>query len=237
MNPMSRRGFLKSSLAAAALAAGPGLAGRSRAADAPFKFDPNQNVIAAPADPALWPEFHRQLAAWREAKRRELNYSDALYRRQDFGWVTSNFCCCFLMLCDETFYDAGKRLPAEEEWQYAAQGPDGRKYPWGGEMGAGRCNSGESGETTPVRMFPEGRSPFEVFDLCGNVWEWTESERADDRTRFAILRGGSFYRRGGSDWYFDEGPRPAWFAAKMLLMWPGLDRCANVGFRCAVSLT
>ncbi len=132
---------------------------------------------------------------------------------------------------------AGKRLPTEEEWQFAAQGRDGRRYPWGDLFDSARCNDGSTGETTPVDAFPAGRSPWGCQDLCGNVWEWTESERSDGRTRFAILRGGSFYRRGGSVWYFDEGPQPADFAAKMLLWGPRLDRCANVGFRCAADLS
>jgi formylglycine-generating enzyme required for sulfatase activity len=131
---------------------------------------------------------------------------------------------------------SGKRLATEEEWQYAAQGPDSRKYPWGDEMGINRCNRGETGGTTHVRAFPDGRSPFGVYDLCGNVWEWTESERSDGRTRFCIVRGGSFYQARGSVWYADGGPQPCCFAAKFLLMWPGLDRCATIGFRCAVDL-
>lgn len=72
--------------------------------------------------------------------------------------------------------------------------------------------------------------------MCGNVWEWTESDRSDGQTRFAILRGGSYYGARASGWYMDGGPQQMDFACKVLLFWPGLDRCATVGFRCAASL-
>jgi hypothetical protein len=68
----------------------------------------------------------------------------------------------------------------------------------------------------------------------GLVWEWTESERDDGHNRFVMLRGGSRYRAEGSVWYFPGGPQPIETHAKFPLTWPGLDRCATIGFRCLV---
>ncbi|MEU7656738.1 SUMF1/EgtB/PvdO family nonheme iron enzyme [Micromonospora taraxaci] len=68
------------------------------------------------------------------------------------------------------------------------------------------------------------------------VWNLTDSEHSDGRTRFAILKGGAAYRAEGSDWYLDGGPQPADVSVKLLLTGAGLTRSDQVGFRCAADL-
>ncbi len=68
------------------------------------------------------------------------------------------------------------------------------------------------------------------------VWNWTESEHRDGRTRFVILKGGSHYEAAGSDWYVDGGPRGPEYSLKLLLVGGGLQRSPSIGFRLAVDL-
>lgn len=104
------------------------------------------------------------------------------------------------------------RLPTEAEWEYAAQGPSGREYPFGDEFDPSRCNTIESGigTTTPVDRYPHGASEWGVYDLAGNVEEWTADlyrpypggRFVDDDLSdaaggtYRVLRGGSFARGG-----------------------------------------
>ncbi len=114
--------------------------------------------------------------------------------QEGFAKAFANHPVVFVDYQDASAYAewAGKRLPTQQEWEAAARGLTGLTFPWGNAATHSKCNARESqiGQTTPVDKYRSGASPYGVYDMAGNVWEWCDSVGALEDRR--ILKGGSF---------------------------------------------
>lgn len=133
----------------------------------------------------------------------DIDSTDEQFNKDDqpvvrVNWFAAQAYCLWLSLLESNGLDSGRYcLPGNIEWEYAAAGKDGRKYPWSHEKGIPTLKHANydyaNGHTTPVGNYPYGITPEGLYDMAGNVWEWTK-DWADRKSCF--IRGGS--------WSFDE---------------------------------